>query len=121
MVMLTCISLIVGAAFAQRLTFLVLIPTIGCALAVVAGFGLAAGLDLWSIALTMILTATSLQIGYLAGAAIRVLATRHVEDRLDALSRKPVAPDPSEEQRDNLMLNGQADRIGVAAHAHDND
>src|SRR5450759_195449 len=68
MIMLTCVSLIVGAALGQRLTFLVLIPAIGCALAVVAGFGVAVRLDLWSTILAMILTATGLQIGYLAGA-----------------------------------------------------
>jgi hypothetical protein len=124
MIMLTCVSLIVGAALGQRLTFLVLIPAIGCALAVVAGFGVAVRLDLWSTILAMILTATGLQIGYLAGATIRVLAARHVKGSLDVLSPKPITPDhPDEEPRDDLTpsLNGQADRIGVAAHEYDGD
>lgn len=76
MVMLTCFSLIVGAALGLRLTFLILVPTIGCILVIVAGFGVATGLGIRSTGLMMVLTASGLQLGYLAGAAIQVVAAR---------------------------------------------
>lgn len=77
MIMLTCLSLIVGAALGQRLTVLVLIPATGCTVAVVTCFGMVSGLDLRQIVLMIAIAITGLQIGYLAGAAIWVATERY--------------------------------------------
>ena len=76
MITFTCLSPLVGAVLGQRYTFLILIPAIACTLAAAAGFGIAAGLNFWSTMLAMVLTVTGLEIGYVAGAAIRLIAAR---------------------------------------------
>lgn len=77
MIMLTCLSLIVGAALGQRQTVFILIPAIACTLVVIAACSMAAGLELWMTGLTLMLTVIGLQLGYLAGAAIQVVAARY--------------------------------------------
>ena len=60
-----------GAAFGLRFTGFVVLPAIGCAL-VVAGLGWFSGDDTFgSLIGKLVLLVTSLQLGYLGGAALR--------------------------------------------------
>jgi hypothetical protein len=123
MITLTCLSPLIGAVLGQRHTFLILIPAIACALTIAAGFGIAAELNFWSTMLAMVLTVTGLEIGYVAGAAVRVAVARRVDVTIGVNSQKPIAPSSAEEPRDDRMLslNGQADRIEVAEHEREVD
>jgi hypothetical protein len=62
---------LVGAVFGLRFKVFILFPTIGCALPLILGIGLARGDDAWSILLAMVLAATALQLGSLFGAVTR--------------------------------------------------
>ena len=96
MTTITIISLVVGAILGLRYTFIVAVPAIVCALIVIAGFGLVTQLDVWSIVFTMIMSVMALQIGYVAGAAIRLaLAPRTTADDV-ALPQAPSTTEPSE-------------------------
>ena len=121
MITFTCLSPLVGAVLGQRYTFLILIPAIACTLAAAAGFGIAAGLNFWSTMLAMVLTVTGLEIGYVAGAAIRLIAARRVETTFGFNSQNLIAPDPVEEPRVNRMPSGQAEWFGVAEHERESD
>ena len=60
-----------GAAFGLRFSGFVVLPAIGCAL-VVAGLGWVSGEDTFgSLISKLVLLVTSLQLGYLGGAALR--------------------------------------------------
>ena len=71
MMLLAMISTLVGAVFGLRCKVFILFPTIGCALPVILGIGLARGDEAWSILLAMVLAAIALQLGYLFGAVTR--------------------------------------------------
>jgi hypothetical protein len=57
--------------FGLRCKVFILFPTIGVALPLILGIGLALGDDVWSILLAMVLAAIALQLGYLFGAVTR--------------------------------------------------
>jgi hypothetical protein len=71
MMLLAMISILAGAVFGLRFKVFILFPTIGCALLLIFGIGLARGDDAWAILLAMVLAATSMQLGYLFGAVTR--------------------------------------------------
>ena len=119
MITFTCLSPLVGAVLGQRYTFLILIPAIACTLTAAAGFGIAAGLNFWSTMPAMVLTVTGLEIGYVAGAAMRLIAARR-ETNFGFNSQNLIAPDPVEEPRVNRMPSGQVERFGVAEHEREN-
>ena len=69
MIVLTCLSLIFGAAIGYRHSIFILIPAIILAFIAVTGFCVMAGASFWPAALTIAASLTCLQIGYLASAA----------------------------------------------------
>jgi hypothetical protein len=65
------ISALIGVALGQRFNVLILIPTIILAMVSAAFIDVARGDEVWPAALTIILVATALQIGYLVWNIIR--------------------------------------------------
>jgi hypothetical protein len=70
---LTIICFLIGAALGMRFKVLIVIPVIGLALLGTAAVGIAHGDPIGLVVLTMVLIATTLQLGYLAG-----VVSRHV-------------------------------------------
>jgi hypothetical protein len=70
---LTIICFLTGAALGMRFKILIVIPVIGLALLGTAAVGIANGSPIGSTMLIMVLVATTLQLGYLAG-----VVSRHV-------------------------------------------
>jgi hypothetical protein len=66
-VILILIGVFVGAMLGLRFKVFVLVPVICVALAIVAVGDVARGDDLWQLAISMIVIATSLQVGYFGG------------------------------------------------------
>ena len=87
MIALTCLGLIFGAALGYRQTVFILAPAIVVISAVVAGFGMLAHVGLWSTALAIVVTVTGLQLGYLAGAAWRVVTAHRPDARASTLGK----------------------------------
>jgi hypothetical protein len=61
------IGVLVGAVLGLRFKVFVLVPVICIALAIVAVDGVARGDELWRLAISMIVIATALQVGYILG------------------------------------------------------
>jgi hypothetical protein len=76
MLTLMILSTLFGAILGTRFKVFVLFPAIFTSAALIAGAGVAHGGDVWSIALAVTVCITGLQIGFLAGIAIRVAAAR---------------------------------------------
>jgi hypothetical protein len=72
MITIGIIGALVGAVLGTRFTVLILVPAIVLAAGLISASGLAGSHPLTWTALTVVLAATSLQLGYLGG-----LATRH--------------------------------------------
>jgi hypothetical protein len=68
---LLILSVLVGAVLGMRLRVLIILPVIGFAFVTIAGIGAARSDALSLIATVMVLTAISLQLGYLLGSAAR--------------------------------------------------
>jgi membrane protein DedA with SNARE-associated domain len=79
-IMLVC--LLVGVALGQRFKVLVLVPGSGLAFIAVVLVGIARAEAAWTMVLMSIGVVVSLQIGYLAGAAIRRLLVAARASRL---------------------------------------
>ena len=92
MLVLTCLSVILGAVLGYRQTVVVLIPAIVLTLAVATGSGVIAGLDFWSTVLTITLAVTGLEMGYLASAATRVMALRRFAGPADIFNEAALVP-----------------------------
>lgn len=73
-IILTILSIILGAGLGLRLTYPLLVPVVTSAMAIVALIGFAQGQDTWWFVVAAILVATGLQFGYLAGALALVVA-----------------------------------------------
>jgi hypothetical protein len=86
------ISLLVGMVLGQRFKVLVLLPTIAIAVLFAIGVGIAQADTAWWIFLTAAATATSLQIGYLAGCGIRYTLVVARASRSTATSVRGSAP-----------------------------
>jgi hypothetical protein len=71
MLIMMIIGILGGTVLGLRFKALILVPTIGLALAMVAISGLAMGESLWRLIVTMALIATFLQLGYMAGTVLR--------------------------------------------------
>ena len=79
-------SLLFGAALGLHFRVLVLVPAGGVGLIVIAATSIAYGDSLATMALTMLLSASCLQIGYFVGSAVRwrlleLRRNRHQPDR----------------------------------------
>jgi hypothetical protein len=70
---LAIIGFLIGAALGTRFKVFIVIPAIGLALLGTAGIGIAHGDPIGSVALTMLLIAATLQLGYLAGVVLRAV------------------------------------------------
>jgi hypothetical protein len=70
---LAIIGFLIGAALGARFKVLIDIPAIGLALLGTAGVGIVHGDPIGSVGLTMVLIATTLQLGYLAGVVLRAV------------------------------------------------
>ena len=70
MLVLSTVSFLVGALLAQRLKIMVLIPAVATVLTLAVGIGVTNAHTAWSIVLTAVTAATSMQIGYLIGISV---------------------------------------------------
>jgi hypothetical protein len=97
MMMLAILSLLAGMVLGQRFKVLILIPAIAASLIVAVAAGIARADDIWSIVMMAVLAATSLQIGYLGGTAIRVMivATRASRRRHASLQASATVQRPA--------------------------
>lgn len=73
MLVLSTVSFMVGAALAQRFKIMVLVPAVATVLTVAVGIGATNAYTAWSIVVTAVIAATSMQIGYLIGMSIHGL------------------------------------------------
>jgi hypothetical protein len=81
---------LMGVILGFRFTVMILFPATGVALLYVGCIDIGRGDDIGHAVLTMVLTAVALQIGYLAGSALRSIAVFSVAPaarRIFALSR----------------------------------
>ena len=69
------LCVLIGGLLGMRLNVFALLPMSGVAFLIIASGGLIRGDDWASIGLLMLLSAMSLQIGYLAGSAYRWMST----------------------------------------------
>jgi hypothetical protein len=92
MAVLAILSFLTGTVLGMRFRVMVLIPAITCALAIAVAIGVFRQHTVGSVALIAAATVTSLQIGYMAGIAIRhFLAAVRTPGRRDApLARSQV-------------------------------
>jgi hypothetical protein len=74
MLIVVTISILFGIALGLRFKFLILVPTIGASLATVAINGILRGEANWRLVVTMVVVATFLQLGYVAGCVLRFAA-----------------------------------------------
>lgn len=84
MLMLSLICLIIGAALGQRFTVPVLIPAMALTVAVATAFAHAG--TYWQILGTVLVAATTLQLGYFAGVGTRYLTAVARTTRLNTYS-----------------------------------
>ena len=73
MLVLSTVSFVVGAALAQRFKIMVLVPAVATVLTVAVGIGATNAYTAWSIVVTAVIAATSMQVGYLIGMSIHGL------------------------------------------------
>ena len=73
MLILTITCLLLGAVLGLRFTVWILVPGIAFGLFSAVAVGIAHGHGLGTLALSMVLIASGLQFGYLAGTAVRYL------------------------------------------------
>ena len=106
MISLAILAGLGGAMLGLRFRVLVLLPVAAAALVVVMGGGLAAGLELPQVALACVVAGVALQLGFLAGAGLRVLDRRQIRRpapavRDDRVAHRPMkhARNPSSHQR----------------------
>src|SRR5882757_3815359 len=71
MMILSMVSLLVGAVLGQRFTVMVLIPATAVVLALAVGTGVTHAHTAWSVVLMIAAATTCMQIGYFAGIGIR--------------------------------------------------
>jgi hypothetical protein len=72
-------SVFVGAVLGWSFRVLVLLPALAIGAVGIMIVGVIRGDDTWSIAIAIILCATALQLGYLAGAATRLIYPRVIK------------------------------------------
>jgi hypothetical protein len=92
---LAIIYALIGAVLGLRFKVMVLAPTIALSLVIIAGVNLAFGTGLWMAVIETVIAVTSVQIGYLGGAAIRLfLATPQeatVQHASTAAASRPIS------------------------------
>jgi hypothetical protein len=91
MLILTIVSLLVGAMLGQRFKVLVLMPATAILLVLAVGTGVTQVQTTWSIFLMVAATATSVQIGYLFGIGIRHVLPAAWSSGSSSLTSSPTA------------------------------
>jgi hypothetical protein len=89
MMTLMQICLLLGAVLGQRFKVLVLIPGMAVVLPLVAAVGIVRADPYGKIAIAVMVSALSLQLGYLAGIALRHLLVLLRASQISASSRSP--------------------------------
>lgn len=83
------LCLLAGMVFAQRFRVLILVPVSGLVIALTMAGGLLEGGAFWRLAMMAVVSAASLQIGYLVGLCIRPVLTGK---RANALPGRSLTP-----------------------------
>jgi hypothetical protein len=86
MIILSMVSLLVGAVLGQHFKVMVLIPAIAVVLVLAVVTGVTHAQTAWSIVIMAVAAATSLQIGYLLGIAIRHVLAAALSSRSSSLT-----------------------------------
>ncbi len=89
MMTLMLICLLLGAVLGQRFKILVLVPGMAVVLPLVAAVGIVRADPYGKIAIAIMVAAASLQLGYLAGTALRHLLVLLRASQINASSRSP--------------------------------
>jgi hypothetical protein len=89
MMTLMQICLLLGAVLGQRFKVLVLVPGMAVVLPLVAAVGIVRADSHGKIALALVVAAVSLQLGYLAGVALRHLMVLFRAPQINAASPSP--------------------------------
>ena len=101
-IILTILSIILGAGLGLRLTYPLLVPVVTAAMAIVTLIGFAQGQETWWFVVGAIVVATGLQFGYLAGALALLLS--------DAARRRRMGCAARERLRRNFTIERQVSR-----------
>jgi hypothetical protein len=91
MIILVILSILFGAALGTRFKVLVLFPAIFVSAALIAGATAAHGSSVWSAVLSMAVSATGLQMGFLGGVATRFVVAAARAPRLRGNNRTAAA------------------------------
>ena len=75
MIILTLLSILLGAGLGLRLTYPLLVPLVAAGMIVVVLVGFSQGQEAWWFVVAALSVATGLQFGYLAGALALVVET----------------------------------------------
>jgi predicted Na+-dependent transporter len=89
------ISLLIGMVLGQRFKVLALVPAMAVVVLIAVGAGVARGAGVWPTILMVVVAMATVQIGYLAGIAIRSLLAAGRASKLHATfetgARQPVS------------------------------
>jgi hypothetical protein len=91
LMILLIISMLIGAVLGMRFKVLVLFPGIFFSSMLLAAAAVANGSTLWSAVLSMVLSATGLQIGFLGGVATRFVVAAARTPRPSDVAKRPRA------------------------------
>jgi len=83
MISVIVIWALIGVGLGTYFSVFVLVPASALCLAIVAVVGVIETVDVWSIAVAMLVGTTMLHLGYLMGSLVHVLVSGHAEDRSD--------------------------------------
>jgi hypothetical protein len=112
MLILTAICFLVGAMLGFQFKVFILVPAVGLALAMVAFNGVAFEEGTWQLVGTMVVVATSLQLGYFVGGVLQFVAhaTRGV-DRAEESMPTATGVFPSGDLRNRAQSSGATGRF----------
>lgn len=100
MILLSTVSLVVGALLGQRFRVWVLMPATAIVLATAIGAGVNQAYTAWTIVLMAAAAAASMQIGYLVGLAIHHLLAASLSSRSSSVTAS-AAPTPASHSAQN--------------------
>jgi membrane protein DedA with SNARE-associated domain len=91
MIILSVVSLLVGAVLGQRFKVMALMPATAIVLVLAVATGVTQAQTAWSIVLMVAAAATSMQIGYLIGIGIRHVLAAALSSRSSPLTSPTVS------------------------------
>jgi len=98
-VILTLLSILLGAGLGLRVTYPLLVPLLTAGMATVTLIGFAQGEDAWWFAVAAIVVATGLQFGYLAAILSLVVFPQEYDLRIAKLRATVPIPLPRNDRR----------------------